>query len=468
MSRRLRVLHAIHDYLPRHGAGSEIYAAGLTAALARRGVHPAVLCAEFDPARPHGALDWRTHDGLPVVELVNNWRFGDLAATWSSPALERALGHVLDALQPDVLHVHSLLNLTLTLPALARRRGIPVVATLHDHTLVCPSGGQRVHRADHHVCRDIEPARCARCFRESPFYGQMQAGRLAGSAGPLAAHVAARLRRVVPLALALAGRALAHAPGPAIDSTAIEARLAAAREAWRHFDLVVSPSAALAAAFRDLGFPADSIVIADYGLDPMPPVQRIPRGDGPLRVGYAGTIVWHKGVDVLIDAMRLLPRGLAELLIFGDPDVFPDYTLDLRRRAEGLPVRFMGGYRRADIGGVFARIDVLAVPSRWMENSPLVIHEAFMAGVPVIGARIGGIPELITPGRGGLLVDPDSPADLAAAIRRLAEEPGLASALAASAPPVRSMDEDAADWEARYREVLAASRARPARAGSVA
>src|SRR5690606_14078084 len=112
--------------------------------------------------------------------------------------------------------------------------------------------------------------------------------------------------------------------------------------------------------------------------------------------------------------------------------------------------------------------DVLAVPSRGMENSPLVIHEAFMAGVPVIGTRMGGIPELVVPERGGLLVDPDSPADLAAAIRRLADEPELVPTLAANAPLVRSMDEDAAEWEERYRTVLPSSRARPAAAGSVA
>ncbi|HEX7088480.1 MAG TPA: glycosyltransferase [Vicinamibacterales bacterium] len=467
MSRRLRVLHAIHDYLPRHAAGSEIYAAGLAAALARRGLHSAVLCAEFDPARPHGALSWRTHAGVPVVELINNWRAADLAGTWRDQELERALDHALDALQPDVLHVHSLLNLTLTLPARARRRGIPVVATLHDHTLVCPSGGQRVHRADHHVCRSLDLSRCARCFRESPFHERMRAARLAGSAGPLAARAAARLRRAVPFAATVASRALAHAPGTSVDAAAIEARLAAAREAWRHFDLVVSPSAALAAAFRDLGFPADPVVISDYGFEPVPRVSRTPRAGGPLRVGYAGTIVWHKGVDVLIDAMRLLPPGTAELLVFGDPGVFPDYTRDLRRRAAGLPVRFMGGYGRGELGDVFARIDVLAVPSRWMENSPLVIHEAFMAGVPVIGTRMGGIPELVATGRGGLLVDPDSPADLAAAIRRLADEPELGPALAAAAPPVKSMDEDAADWETRYRAALA-SRTRPVAAGSVA
>ena len=61
---------------------------------------------------------------------------------------------VLDAVQPHVVHVHSLLNLSFDLPAVARARGVPVVATLHDYSLVCPSGGQRVHRADAHLVVD--------------------------------------------------------------------------------------------------------------------------------------------------------------------------------------------------------------------------------------------------------------------------------------------------------------------------
>ena len=468
MSRPIRVLHAIHDYLPRHTAGSELYAAGLCAALARRGLQPAVLCAEFDPVRTHGQLSWRVHDGVPVVELVNNWQAQSVAATWAAPALERSLDAVLDAVRPHVLHVHSLLNLTLSLPALARHRGIPVVATLHDYTLVCVSGGQRVHRAERHVCRTIDPARCARCFRESPFHARMQAGRLAQAAGPLVTRAAAGLRRVLPLAAVLAGRALARTPGPPVAAADIEARLDAAREAWRQCDLVVAPSDALAVGFRDAGFPADRLVVSDYGLQAFAPAARVPSPDGRLRIGYAGTLVWHKGVDLLIEAARRLPADRVEVLIFGDPGVFPDYTRDLQRRAAGLPVRFMGAYGRDGLAGVFARMDVLAVPSRWLENSPLVIHEAFMAGVPVVAARIGGIPGLIQHDRSGLLVEPDSPGDLAAALRRLVETPGLAAALAAGAPRVKAVDEDAADWERRYRDVLARAKPGAPRAGLAA
>src|SRR4051812_7654243 len=132
----MRVLHAIHDFLPRHRAGSEIYCLHLCQALQERGTEVHVLCAEYDPRRPQGQLAWRVTEGVSVTEVTNNWAFADFAESWASPALDVRLGQVLDMLQPDVLHVHNLLNLSLRLPELAQRRGVPVVATLHDYTLV--------------------------------------------------------------------------------------------------------------------------------------------------------------------------------------------------------------------------------------------------------------------------------------------------------------------------------------------
>src|SRR5436190_19661437 len=184
---RLRILQTIHDFLPRHRAGSEIYAAELCRELGTRH-HVTLLCAEYDPNRTHGELTWRVHDGLPVVEMVNNWVCRSFADGYRSPELTARIGQVLDAVEPDVVHAHSFLNLSFDLAAEARRRGIPVVATLHDYTLVCPSGGQRLHRAEAHVCHTIEADRCVRCFHQSPFYTQMAVGpaaRAVASSGTL-------------------------------------------------------------------------------------------------------------------------------------------------------------------------------------------------------------------------------------------------------------------------------------------
>jgi glycosyltransferase involved in cell wall biosynthesis len=116
----------------------------------------------------------------------------------------------------------------------------------------------------------------------------------------------------------------------------------------------------------------------------------------------------------------------------------------------------MGRCSRDEVADAYAGIDVLVVPSLWLENSPLVIHEAYLAGVPVVGSRIGGIADLVRDGWNGLLVEPGSPSGLAAALRQLVDRPGLLAHLAARLPTVKTIEDDAREWEGRYARVIAA------------
>ena len=450
----MRILHAIHDFLPRHHAGSEIYAFELGRCLSARH-HVTVLCAEYDPSRRHGHVTWRVHGGLPVIELVNNWIGASFVDTYRSPYISDQIACVLQAVQPDIIHLHSLLNLSFDLPSVARAMGIPVVATLHDYTLVCPSGGQRIHRAEQHVCDVIDTARCARCFRESPFYAQASLGKVA--AGTAVSGVIGRLalavsRRAPGVAHRLT-RAAHHAAIIPVTGQEIDERLASARAVFEQVDLFVAPSPSIAAEFQRLGLEASKVRVSDYGFVPMARRARDTRR-GPLRIGYVGTLVWHKGVHVLLDAVRALPPAAYDLNIFGSPDTFPDYAADLRAQAAGLPVRFMGAFDRHRTPDVYAGMDLLVVPSLWLENSPLVIHEAFMAGVPVVGARIGGIVDLVTHGKNGLLYDSGSSSALEAALRQVIERPERLDEFAKGLPRVKSISEDAREWEEVYADVI--------------
>jgi len=399
------------------------------------------------------------------VELANNWEFRTFADTYRSDLIGTRLRQVLEAIQPDVVHVHNLLNLSFDLPALAHAAGIPVVATLHDYTLVCASGGQRLHRAEQHVCRIIDVDRCARCFRESPFYEQMTVGRLGTATGAPGrvqglAKAASRLlpHRVVGRAAQVVGRVA----GPQVAPADIEQRLDAARKVFDDVDLFVAPSSSLAEEYQRLGVAADKLRVSDYGFPELSgrsakhTLSGPRRGSTPsrLRIGYIGSIVWHKEVPVLIDATKLLPGAGWELRVFGDPEVSPEYAATLRAAGAGLPVQFMGRFDVADTADAFSQTDVLVVPSLWLENSPLVIHEAFMAGVPVIGARIGGIEDLVSHEENGFLYDPSSPRALADAIGHLLGHPERVEALASRNPGVKSIQEDAAQWEQTYTDVV--------------
>src|SRR5262249_47271269 len=147
--------------------------------------------------------------------------------------------------------VHNLLNLSFELPRRARQRGIATVATLHDYTLVCPSGGQRVHVAESHVCETIDVARCSRCFSATPFRAQMTAASIARVPGGKVLRQAATVaRRVMPVLTDAAARRIPLTP---VRPEQISARLDRARRVFADIDLFVSPSASLAAEYSSLG-----------------------------------------------------------------------------------------------------------------------------------------------------------------------------------------------------------------------
>jgi len=416
--------------------------------------HVTVLCAEYDPARDHGHVTWRLFEGLPVVEIVNNWRCASFEETYRPPLIGDRIRQLLQVLGPDVVHVHNLLNLSFDLPAIAAGLGIPVVATLHDYTMLCASGGQRVHKRDEHVCVEIDTARCARCFMESPFHSQMGFARFAsnGHAMSALARGYSVVRRHMPALGARAARSLTAAAGLPVTPQDLDRRLAAARAVFPQVDLFVAPSAALAREYQRFGMDPGRIEVSDYGcVTRRPAPARAPRT--PIRIGLVGTLVWHKGVHVLVDALKTLPAESYRATIFGSLDTFPDYVATLRASAAGLPIEFAGGFEAGRASDIYDAIDVLVVPSLWPENSPLVIHEAFQAGVPVVGSNIGGIPDLVEDGVSGLVFETGSAADLARALRALVTDPPRVGRMSAATPRVKAIAEDAKEWAARYARV---------------
>ena len=157
---------------------------------------------------------------------------------------------------------------------------------------------------------------------------------------------------------------------------------------------------------------------------------------------------------MLIEAVRQLPAGSFALSVHGDTAISPEYIASLRQRSGGLPVTFAGPFARERADAVYDQLDVLVVPSIWLENSPLVVHEAFMAGVPVVASRIGGLPDLIQHELNGLLFEPGNVDALATALQALLDDPALLHRLRTAQTMVKSIDRDADEWDAAYVEVL--------------
>ncbi len=165
--------------------------------------------------------------------------------------------------------------------------------------------------------------------------------------------------------------------------------------------------------------------------------RRHREGPGPLVV-FVGRLVAEKGVADLIRAMPIVRSAApgAKLLVVGsgqDESAFATLSEEL---GLGDSVVFTGWVDPASVPTYMAAGDVFAGPSKrsasgWEEGLGLVFLEAMMAGTPVVATRTGGIPDIVRDGQTGLLVDEESPEQLAAAILRLHTDPALGSQLVA-------------------------------------
>jgi hypothetical protein len=129
------------------------------------------------------------------------------------------------------------------------------------------------------------------------------------------------------------------------------------------------------------------------------------------------------------------------------------YVQQLERLAEQVGARWAGPYQPERLAEVLAELDLLVVPSIWVENQPLVIREAFAAHRPVVASRLGALPESVRDGVDGLLFEPGDAPDLARVLSRLLLEPELYGQLQANLPAIKSSDAQAQELLAIYRSL---------------
>ena len=165
--------------------------------------------------------------------------------------------------------------------------------------------------------------------------------------------------------------------------------------------------------------------------------SRQPRaGAGSFLILYVGNLIPRKGVRFLIDAVHRLPATIpAKLLILGEGTDRPQLEARVRELGLNGRVSMPGRVPEPDLHRAFHEANVLVLPSIVdkrgdTEGLGVVLIEAMAYRIPVIGSAIGGITDIISDGETGLLVSPEDPAAIAAAIERIATDATLAERLA--------------------------------------
>jgi glycosyltransferase involved in cell wall biosynthesis len=438
----MRILLIAHGWPPASIGGTELYVRDLSRALARgTGDRVAVIAREADEGRPDLAVRHTSDAGVEVYRINNTFQScRTFAESYRHPALEAALDPVLEAIDPEVVHIHHLTCLSTGLPGVLKARGAAVVLTLHDFWLMCHRGqrldlhGRRCDAGVTGTCR-----RCIPAVAAAPGTARRAAGAVESLPGG---------RALMRTAVTLAGRVRAGSTSRAL----FDARRDEMRRALADVDLTLAPSATVEREFAAWGIPRARMRRHELGsAHPVAPRRGAP--GRPLRIGFVGSFLPSKAPHLVVEAAASLPPGQVTVDLIGASAPYHGDASYGARLAPWLRhpcVRAVGAVQPEEMPERLAALDLLVLPSVWLENSPLVVREAFAAGLPVVASRLGGAAESVRDGFDGLLFTPGDVTALAAILARLVEEPGLYERLAAGVRAPRTIEDDARETRAIY------------------
>lgn len=330
-------------------------------------------------ARIRRLLESRGHTVVAFIRTsrdIPRMRLGKVRAFFSgiySVASRRAMERVLRGVRPDVVHVHNVFPLiSPSVLGACREAGVPVVMTVHNYRLICPTG---LFMVGGRVCTRCAGAREHWCVLRNCERS------LAKSLGYALRNVVARKARLF------------------LDNVAVYAALTE----FQRRVLVAE------------GFPAERIEVvpnmaAPEGIEPTP-------GEGAY-VGYAGRMSPEKGIAVLLAAARQLDG--VPLRLAGDASRMPGLADEVPQN-----VSLAGFLGAAQLRRFYRGCKMVVLASTCFEGFPAMVAEAMLHGKPVVCPRIGGLSEIVDDGRTGLLFEPGDGADLAATVRHLWDRPDL-------------------------------------------
>ncbi len=405
----MKVLLAHKFYHPV--GGTEVYFQQLNEILRQHGDEgvPFALTHPRNPPSPYARhflapLDLRATQGQGARGIGRI-----LSRTFYSLEARRKLDALIREVRPQVAHLQAIENhMSPSIIHELQRHGIPMVQSVNTYKHVCAS--YRLYLdSRHEICE-----RCAGGHHYHALLTRCVKGSLAASAlGMLEMYLHQNLMGI-----------------------------------YQGIDRFVVSNDFMREKMIEAGHPAEKIITL---LNPFELGPRPVNDTETQHILYFGRVELEKGVFTLLDAMRALPS--LKLVVVGEGSQL-DACIAWQGTHGAGNVEFVGPKWGAELAPYLSRSAVVVVPSEWHEPSPYVVYQALAAGKPVVCTHMGGMPALITE-ETGLLVPPQDPAQLAAALESIAGDPARARAMGQAA---RRWAEANLDPQAYYERIKAVYR----------
>jgi glycosyltransferase involved in cell wall biosynthesis len=435
----MKIIHVPFCFAPDPMGGTEVYVRNLVRDLEELGIDTMV-------AAPSEISRHYVIDGIRVRRYAVTNTVTDVAQLYGAgdPVAAAEFAKILDEELPDVVHLHAFTRgASLRLVQAAKQRGIRVVFTYHTPTVSCQRGTLMLRGVE--LCDGrLDVTRCASCTLDG-----------LGIHGPLAGVIG----RLPPsLGNWLGNHGLQGGIWTALrTSDLIRVRHDVVRRLMAEVDHIVAVCNWVQKVILLNDVSPSKVSLSRHGITWEPNDTTPLETSSETRIAFIGRFEPTKGLHVLINAFRMAPTMNARLDIYGitQSSANAAYEKKMRSLAGSDPrISFRGPIPLGEVVSQLRRYDFLAVPSQWLETGPLVVLEAFAAGIPIIGWDTGGVAELVRHDVDGLLIEPPSVSRWIDALQRVANDAGLRARLKAGVRPPRHSRDVASEMLALYDSLL--------------
>lgn len=409
----MKILLVSHTFLPKYVGGTEVYAFNLAKEASKSNDVKIFTSNPLSSKKSYSVLK-KKFKGLDIWEIQKDVRkYASFTETYLDKKLEKEFKKTLIDFKPDVVHFHHLIHLSVSLIDVVKRNNIPIVFTVHDYWLQC-----FLHKRVSHSGKNIDNLDNDELAWH--LSNELNNGVHLSEGGLQSWYKVSNLKRLLSKVYArVRGKALFSFKNKHLYVAELDKRDKLVREALKQMDLVIFPSLYMYQRFSEWGFSTKKVIVSDNGIPlPVKTVKKSKKkdrlGENELTIGFIGAIVPPKGIDLIIQALKLIPDEMkVKLEIFGDLNSDKKYVSKLKRLSNGMNnVNFNGKFDNGDIEKIFDKFDVLVVPSKWQENAPVVIREAFNFSTPVLASDVGGVPEVVINSKNGFIFESENPQSL--------------------------------------------------------